>query len=226
MQYMINSEKQATTRFNYRWSRAFVSKVSAALSPDETQQPHMVTLEQDYTGSDFSASLKFMNPSMLDGGFTGMISADYLQSVTPRLSLGLSALYQRISMTSGPETLISYGARYKGNDWIGSARLLPVGSLQLSYWRQLAPKIEAGADLQVALAGPSQAEMMFGAPSGGPKFEGTATLGAKYEFRASALRTQIDSNGRLSCFLEKRIAAPVNLQFYGMLDHVKVRLSL
>jgi mitochondrial import receptor subunit TOM40 len=223
MQYQINSDKQVNTRMNYRWSKNLISKASVAINPESSQQGHFVELDHDYSGSDFHVGLKFMNPSMLEGGFTGVSSLDYLQSVTSRLSLGMSTVYQRRSLSEPPETVTSYGARYKGQDWIGSANVLPRGVLKLTYWRRIAPKIETGADLSLMMAPPSPEQAMFGIASG-PKFEGTATLGAKYEFRSAMFRAQIDSQGRLGCYLDKRIAAPVGVQFFGQIDHVKVRL--
>ncbi|RAL60921.1 hypothetical protein DID88_010246 [Monilinia fructigena] len=53
---------------------------------------------------DFTASIKSLNPSILDGGFTGIFIGQYLQSVTPNLALGLEAVWQRAAMNQGPET--------------------------------------------------------------------------------------------------------------------------
>jgi len=124
-------------------------------------------------------------------------------------------MWQRAALNTGPETLVSYAARYKGDDWVASAQLVAAGGLQVSYWRRLAEKVEAGVDVNMQFA-PSMAMM------GGPmKKEGTTTLGAKYDFRASSFRAQIDSQGRLACLLEKRIAPAVSVTFSGEIDHVK-----
>ena len=56
----------------------------------------------------------------------------------------------------------------------------------------------------------------------GMRKEGTATLGAKYDFRNSTFRAQVDSTGKLSCLLEKRVLPPVQLTFAGEIDHFKV----
>jgi mitochondrial import receptor subunit TOM40 len=223
MQYQINSDRQVNNRFHYRWSKSLISKASVALSPESSQQGHVVELDHDYQGSDFHLGIKLMNPSILEGAFTGISTLEYLQSVTPRLSLGMSTVYQRRSTAEPPDAMTSYGARYKGQDWIGSANFIPRGVLKLAYWRRIAPKIETGADLQLMMAPPSPEQVMFGLASG-PKFEGAATLGAKYEFRSAMFRAQIDSQGRLGCYLDKRIAPPVGVQFFGQIDHVKVSL--
>lgn len=179
----------------------------------------MFSMEQDYTGADFTASVKAMNPSILEGGLTGIFIGDYLQSITPRLALGLNAMWQRAAMNTGPDTLVSYAARYKGDDWIASGQLVAAGGLQLSYWRRLAEKVEGGVDVNLQVAPGAGGGMM-----GGPlKKEGTTTIGAKYSFRASSFRAQLDSQGRLGCLFEKHIAPAVSVTFSGEIDHVKVR---
>jgi len=183
------------------------------------------SLENDYTGNDFTAQLKAMNPSALDGALTGIYIGSYLQSITPRLALGLEAVYQRPAANMGPESVLSYAARYKGDDWIASAQLLTQGGLQTSYWRRLANKVEAGVDLNMQFAsmgGPA------GPMMGGIRKEGTATMGVKYDFRTGAnFKAQLDSTGKLACLLERRVVPLVGITFSGELDHVKVsRLSV
>jgi mitochondrial import receptor subunit TOM40 len=180
-----------------------------------------VSIEQDYTGDDFTASLKSINPSILEGELTGMFILSYLQSVTPRLSLGMESVLQRPGSGMGPEAAVSYAGRYKGDDWTASAQLLTQGSVQLSYWRQLMDKVETGVDVNLQFAGLSGANAMMG----GARKEGVATLGTKYEFSRSVFRAQIDSQGKLGCLLEKVVAPPVRLTFAGELDHVKVCLQ-
>lgn len=177
-----------------------------------------VSLEQDYVGNDFTASLKSINPSVLEGGLTGMFIGSYLQSMTPRVSIGLEGVYQKPGGGLAPEAAVSYAGRYKGDDWIGSLQLLTQGGLQGSYWRRLTDKVETGVDVNLQLVGlGGQAGMM-----GGPSKEGTATFGAKYEFSRSIFRAQIDSQGKVGCLLDKVIAPPVRITFAGEVDHVKV----
>lgn len=180
------------------------------------------SFENDYAGNDFTAQIKAMNPSILDGPLTGIFIGSYLQSVTPRLSLGLEAVYQRAAASLGPESVISYAGRYKGDDWIASAQLMTQGGLQASYWRRLSQQLETGVDLNLQVAGLGAAQ---GGMMGGIRKEGTATFGAKYDFRASTFRAQIDSAGKLGVLLEKRVVPMVQLTFAGEIDHVKVCLS-
>lgn len=217
MQATLDTQFQGTGRFNYRLSPSLVSKTTVQLAPDQG----MISVEGDYTGADFSANVKAMNPSILDGGLTGIWTGSFLQAITPRLSLGLDAMWQRPSMVSGPDLILRYGARYKTNDWMASAQVFQQGVLTASYWRRLAERVEAGADinLQFAGIGPGGPGGVMG---GAPRKEGTTTIGARYDFTAASLRAQIDSQGKVACLLEKRVAALVAITFMGEIDHAKV----
>ena len=160
------------TRFNYRWSSALVTKTNIQIAPGPGQA--MAQIDNEYTGADFTASLKSVNPSMIDGGLTGIFIGSYLQSVTPNLALGLEAVWQRAGLTEGPQTALSYCGKYKGSDWIASAQLQAQGTVSASYWRKLTDKVEAGVDLNLAFAG-----LNGGMVGGGMRKEGVTTVGAK-----------------------------------------------
>jgi mitochondrial import receptor subunit TOM40 len=217
MQGNVDNEGTLSTRFNYRWTPSFVTKTQIQIAPG---QGAMAQFDNEYVGDDFTASIKTLNPSIIDGGLTGIFIGSYLQSVTPSLALGLEAIWQRSALNQGPETAISYCAKYKGSDWIASAQLAAGGQIRTSYWRRLTDKVEAGVDLNLQFAGLSGAGMM-----GGMRKEGTTTVGAKYDFRMSTFRAQVDSTGKLSCLLEKIIAPPVQLTFAADMDHFKVCFS-
>lgn len=177
----------------------------------------MAQLEHEYTGRDFTASLKALNPSYLEGGLTGIFIGSYLQSITPKLALGLEGVWQRAGLTQGPETAVSYVARYKSDDWVATAQLQAQGAINTSYWRRLSEKVQAGVDMTLSLV-PSAGGLM----GGGIQKEGITTFGAKYDFRMSTFRAQLDSKGKLSCLLEKRVAAPVTMTFGADVDHFTV----
>ncbi|KAF2773178.1 translocase of outer mitochondrial membrane complex, subunit TOM41 [Teratosphaeria nubilosa] len=218
-QAQLDSDSSFSGRFNARLGSRFSLKNSVQIQPAGGMSPGgaQVSLEQDYTSDDFTAQLKSINPSLLEGGLTGMFIGSYLQSVTPRLALGLEGVLQRPGGGMGPEAALSYAARYKGDDWIGSLQVLAQGGLQGSYWRKLNDKVETGVDVNLQFAGLSGANAMMG----GPRREGTATLGAKYEFSRSVFKAQVDSQGKIGCLLDKVIAPPVRVTFAGELDHVK-----
>lgn len=217
MQGNIGSDGALSAVCNYRWNSALVTKANAQIMSGAAQG--IIQIDNDYTGEDFSFSLKSFNPSFLEGGLTGIYIASYLQSITPGLALGLEAMWQRAGLNARPETGISYCARYKGLDWIASAQLQAQGAFNASYWKKLSDKVEAGVDMNLQFV-PNNPMM-----GGGFQKEGTATVGAKYEFRASTFRAQVDSAGKLACLLEKRVAMPISLTFAGEIDQVKVSAS-
>lgn len=221
LQAGLSNDGSLTAWGNYRWTPKFISKTQASLQPGESQA--LIQFDNDYTGDDFSASIKAMNPSVLQGSLTGIFIGSYLQSLTPSLALGLEGIWQRQAPTTRPETVISYAGRYKGSDWVASAQVSPQGTIGASYWKKLTEKVEAGADLQLQFApGPGGAGGMFG----GLRREGTATVGAKYDFVASTFRAQVDSSGKVAAYLEKRVTPVVGLTFAGEIDQVKQQTKI
>ena len=217
MQGNIDNDGQLMAVFNRQWNRSLVTKSQVSIAPG---QQSMLQLDADYAGQDFTASLKSINPSFLEGGLSGVYVGSYLQSITPGLALGIESVWQRMAMNQGPETVLSYCAKYKGQDWIGTAQLNGHGALSTSFWRRLNERVEAGVDLNLQFSpGLNGGGAMMGA---GAKKEGIATIGAKYDFRMSTFRAQLDSTGKLGCLLEKRVLPPVQVAFAGEIDHVKV----
>jgi len=215
-QAQLDSDLSLSGRFNQRITDRLSFKSQIQIQPSSAAGPGaaQVSLEQDYTGADFSASIKSINPSILEGGLTGMFIGSYLQAITPRLALGLEGVLQKPGGGMGPEAVLSYAGKYKGDDWIASAQLLTQGGIQGSYWRRLTDKVETGVDVNLQFTGGNP--MM-----GGPSKEGVATLGAKYEFSRSIFRAQVDSHGKIGCLLEKVVAPPVRMTFAGEMDHAK-----
>ncbi|KAL9108946.1 MAG: hypothetical protein Q9227_006342 [Pyrenula ochraceoflavens] len=206
----LSNDGSVSAWCNYKWATPFTSKVQMQVQPGSPVSA--VSIDHEYTGKDFSASLKSMNPSILEGGLTGILVGSYLQSVTPNLSLGLEAMWQRQSLGSPPSTALSYVGRYKGSDWIASGQMQGGGAFEASYWRRLTEKVEAGVNLQLAFPSPG----LFGSGR-----EGTCAFGAKYDFRASSFRAQIDSAGKVGAYLDKRVAPMISISFAGEIDQVK-----
>lgn len=217
MQGHVDNDGQLSTRFNYRWSPAQISRAQIQIAPGGGQD--MAQLEHEYTGNDFTTNLKALNPSYLESGLTGIFIGSYMQSVTPRLALGLEGIWQRSALSQPPETAVSYCGKYRGDDWVGTAQLSAQGALNTTYWRRLSQTVQAGVDMTLSLTPGGPGGMM----GGGLQKEGVTTFGAKYDFRMSTFRAQLDSKGKLSCLLEKRIAAPVMITFGAEVDHTTVR---
>ena len=217
MQAAYSSDNSLTAWGHLRITPGYTAKVQTQISPS---QGTMVQLDNEFVGQDFSASLKAMSPSLLEGGLTGIFIGSYLQSITPRLAVGFEGVWQRAALNVRPETVMSYCARYKTADWVASAQYLAQGSLGGSYWRRLTDKVEAGVDCQLQFAPGMGGNGMFG----GMRKEGTTTVGVKYNFLASVYRAQVDSAGKVGVVLEKRIAPPITLTFAAEIDQWKVYL--
>lgn len=181
----------------------------------------MIQVENEYYGDDFSATVKLLNPSIMEGGLTAIVIGDYMQAITSKLSLGLEGVWQRPTLGAKPDTALSYAARYKSIDWIASAQLHASGQLGMSYWRRLSERVEAGVDCQLQFSPGMGGASMFG----GMRKEGTTTAGVKYNFLTSIYRAQIDSAGKVGCVLEKRVAPAITISFAAEIDQWKVCLS-
>jgi mitochondrial import receptor subunit TOM40 len=213
MQGSMDSDGALSTRFNYRISPNLITKCSFQTGG----QQDMTQFEHEYTGADFTSSLKMLNPSCLEGGLTGIFIGSHLQSITKKLALGLETVWQRGALNQPPEAAISFAGRYKSDDWVAAAQLHAQGALNATYWRRISEKVQAGVDLTLQLVpGPG------GLMGGGIQKEGITTIGAKYDFRMSVFRAQVDSKGKLSCLLEKRMAPSVTMTFGAEVEHATV----
>lgn len=216
MQGSFSSDQSVSAMGNLRWTPQWITRLQTQIDPRQPQS--MLQIENEFTGADFSASVKVLNPSMMEGGLTAIVIGDYMQSITPRLALGLEGVWQRASMGSKPETALSYAARYRGGDWIGSAQLHASGQLGASYWKRLTEKVDAGVDCQLQFQPGMGGAGMFS----GMRKEGETNVGVKYSFATSVYRAQIGSSGKVGCVLERRVAPAIAVSFAAEIDQWKV----
>ena len=220
----IDNDLSFSGRINYGWDKANILKVTLQIARG---QPLMVQLEQDYQANDFSINLKTLNPSFLTGGFSGVAVASLLQSVSPKLAIGLEAMYSKQAGPAPPDSAVSYVARYNAGNWIATAQIQAQGSVVASFWRKVTDKVEAGVETQIAASVKPITDPMMGTPIGfEPVVEGQTTIGAKYEYRQSVLRGQLDSTGKVAAFLEKRVLPTVSILFSGEIDQIKASTRL
>ena len=199
-----------------------VTKVTLQISEG---QPTMCQLEQDYQASDFSLNFKTLNPSAAsDGSFTGVAVGSILQSITPQLAIGLEAIYSKGQAMSPADAAVSYMTRFVSakQDWIFSGQLQANGAAVASFWRKVSPNMEAGLETSLQASMLPIMDPVIGQPIGfQPAIEGATTLGCKYEYRQSVFRGSIDSNGKVGCFLERKILPTLSVLFCGEIDHFK-----
>ncbi|KAL6939254.1 translocase of outer mitochondrial membrane [Hanseniaspora osmophila] len=218
----VDNDFSVSGRVNYGWDKNNTSKLTLQMSEG---QPTMCQLEHDFQGSDFSLNFKALNPFLgAKNTFTGVAVGSILQSITPNFSLGLETIYSRGQASAPADAAVSYVTRYVSSkkDWIASAQLQANGAVIGSFWRKVAPNVEAGLETQLQASVVPINDPVIGAPIGyQPVIEGVTTLGAKYEYRSSSFRGTVDSNGKVACFVERKILPTLGVLFSGEIDHFK-----
>ncbi|KAG7879950.1 hypothetical protein KL905_001443 [Ogataea polymorpha] len=213
----IDNEFSLTGRFNHSWDKHSTSKLTFQLA--HGQQP-MCQIEHDYQANDFSLNFKTLNPNFLDDSYKGVMVGSILQSITPKLSLGMESVYSSLQPGVPGDAALSFVGRYNAGDWIASAQLQAQGALVASFWRKVAKNVEAGIETTVqAGMQPTLNELMQ--PVYQTVVDANTTLGAKYEFRQSIYRGQVDSKGQVSFMLEHRVLPTVGLLFSATIDQIK-----
>ncbi|KAJ2822583.1 translocase of outer mitochondrial membrane [Coemansia erecta] len=201
----MDTDFNLQARLNHTLSKQVQIKSQAQMMKSDAQS--MFQAEAEYTGADYTANIKAINPSLVDG--TGIYLASYLQSVTKKLSLGAELLYQS-PMPQIQETSISLAMRYQPSEdrmWV--AQTQGSNMLTTSYWRKVSDKCEAGAELQ-----------MINIPTQDRR-EASCSVGVKYEFAQSNIRAMADNFGKVSMLLEEKIAPGFSFLLSGELDHLK-----
>jgi mitochondrial import receptor subunit TOM40 len=204
LQAGVDDSKSVTMRANTGWAPGQVSKIQANL----TQQPsgNFIQLEHDYHGLDHAANVKALNPSPIDG--SGIYIANYIQSLTRNFAVGLETVYQRQS-ADAQEAMMGYMAKWTSDDRtaIGTIQAQGQGVVNATYWQRLSDKVDVAGDLQIILAGGRR--------------EASTTLGARYDFRMSTFRAQIDNGLKVSSQLETRLAPAFAFTVGGEIDHFR-----
>ena len=201
----VDGSGAVTMRANRRLYPGHIAKVQAQLSA-ASEGRSFVQLEHDYQGTDHSINLKALNPNPADG--RGIYMVNFLQSLTPNVALGLETMY--MSQGDVEDSNTGYMGKWSSTarDTIATLQYQPsAGATQFTYWQKLAERVEAAVDLQALTAGDRRGAQ--------------ATIGAKWDFRASTLRAQVDSTGKVSSLWENRLAPTFSFTVGGEIDHFK-----
>lgn len=201
----MDSDYNLQGRANYSLTPGLTGKMQLQIGTG--MMGSMLQLEGDYQGEDYGVNVKGINPA--PDLSTGIYTASYLQAVTANLAVGAERVTQRTA--SAAESRTSLVGRYvgEGGDWVGTVQVGGggPGAIQASYWQRLDDKVEAGVELQTMIAPGVR--------------EAVATMGAKWEFRASTFRGQVDTTGKVQAVLEEKLAPGFSILFSGDLDHAK-----
>eukprot|EP00271_Cylindrocystis_brebissonii_P011013 TRINITY_DN27662_c0_g1_i1.p1 TRINITY_DN27662_c0_g1~~TRINITY_DN27662_c0_g1_i1.p1 ORF type:complete len:337 (+),score=57.91 TRINITY_DN27662_c0_g1_i1:413-1423(+) len=187
----IITDGRMSARVNYQVSNNLMVKLNAQL----TNEPHFSQgmLHLDYKGRDYQTQLQLGN-----NAFYGF---NYIQSVTPTLSLGGEAFWLGHQRRSG----VGVAARYNTEKAIATAQVASTGLVSLTYVQRVSDKVSLAT------------EMMYNHGSR----EATTSIGYDYMLRQCRLRGRVDTNGAVGALLEERLNVGVNLLFSAEVDHWK-----
>jgi len=166
-------------------------KVNAQLTQEAHYSQGMFNF--DYKGSDYRTQFQIGN-----NAFYG---ANYIQSVTPNLSMGTEIFWLGHQRKSG----IGFASRYNTDKMVGTLQVASTGIVALSYVQKVSEKVSLASDF------------MYNQMSK----DVTASFGYDYLLRQCRLRGKIDSNGVVAAYLEERLNMGVNFLLSAEIDHCK-----
>ncbi|XP_047311892.1 mitochondrial import receptor subunit TOM40-1-like [Impatiens glandulifera] len=182
-------------RVNARLKCDLSENLSLKANGQLTNEPHMShgMFNFDYKGSDYRAQFQFGNGALF--------GANYIQSVTPHLSLGGEVFWAGQHRKSG----LGYAARYNTNKMVATGQVASTGLVALSYVQKVSDKVSLASDF------------MYNYMSK----DVTASFGYDYILRQCRLRGKIDSQGCIAAYLEERLNMGLNFILSAELDHLK-----
>ncbi|XP_020600383.1 mitochondrial import receptor subunit TOM40-1 [Phalaenopsis equestris] len=182
-------------RLNARVKCDLTDNLTLKVNAQLTNEPHFSQgmFNFDYKGSDFRTQFQIGNNAFYGG--------NYIQSVTPNLSLGGEVFWLGHQRKSG----IGFAARYNTDKMVATGQVASTGVVALSYVQKVSEKVSLASDL------------MYNQMNR----DVTASFGYDYILRQCRLRGKIDSNGVVSSFLEERLNMGVNFILSAEIDHRK-----
>jgi mitochondrial import receptor subunit TOM40 len=187
----VFTDGRLTGRVKYDVSDALSLKLQTQLTKEKGYS--QVMLDVDAKGLDWQAQLKLGN-----GAFYG---CNYIQSVTPALSLGGEAFWLGAQRKSG----VGVAARHATESAVSTAQLASTGLISLTYVQKVSEKVSLASDF------------MYNWNSR----EATASCGYDYVLRQCRLRARVDSHGSVAAFLEEHLNIGVNFLLSAEVDHAK-----
>ncbi|CAH2053260.1 unnamed protein product [Thlaspi arvense] len=191
LSHRVMTDGRLNARVKADITEKLVLKANALLTNEQHMSHAMFNF--DYMGQDYRAQLQLGN--------SALVGATYIQSVTPRLSLGGEVFWAGVPRKSG----IGYAARYETDKMVASAQVASTGIVVMNYVQKISEKVSLATDF------------MYNYFSR----DATATVGYDYILRQSRVRGKIDSNGVTSALLEERLSMGLNFLLSAELDHKK-----
>jgi len=170
-------------------------KCTAQSTPDPTA--NVLRTELDYKAKDWTLGFRWATP--------GNYIVNYLQRISPNLSLGTDFGYSRKQAFS----LASFGARYTWSNNIFAASVSQ-GGLSMSVTKKVCSKEHLGVSLST--------EFQFPAPGG--QNESACAVGVEYRLPVNALKVRVASDYTIHTIFEELSNGP-KLVFCSELNHQK-----
>lgn len=165
----------------------------------------------DYKGQDYTASLTFGNPDLING--SGVAVAHYLQQVSPRTALGAELAYQYGPQVPGGHiAVLSVAGRYRGDGYTVSTTLGAAG-LHACYYQKSSEQIQFGVEMETNFR----------------MQESVGSIGYQIDLPKANIvfRGMVDSNWTVGAVLEKKLQPlPFTFALSGMLNHSKNQFRL
>ncbi|VAI06129.1 unnamed protein product [Triticum turgidum subsp. durum] len=182
-------------RLNARVKFDLTENLALKINAQLTSEPHYSQgmFNFDYKGTDYRAQFQIGN-----NAFYG---ANYIQSVTPNLSMGTEIFWLGQQRKSG----IGFNSRYNTDKMVGTLQVASTGIVALSYVQKVSEKVSLATDF------------MYNHMSR----DVTSSVGYDYILRQCRLRGKVDSNGVVAAYLEERLNMGVNFLLSAEIDHPK-----
>jgi mitochondrial import receptor subunit TOM40 len=182
-------------RLNARVKCDLTDDLTLKINAQLTNEPHFSQgmFNFDYKGKDYRSQFQIGN-----NAFYG---ANYIQSITPNLSMGSEIFWLGHQRKSG----IGFAARYNTDKMVATGQVASTGIVALSYVQKVSEKVSLAADF------------MYNHMTR----DVTSSFGYDYILRQCRLRGKIDSNGVVAAYLEERLNMGVNFVLSAELDHPK-----
>lgn len=194
-QLMLIGRLMTDGRLNARVKCDLTENLALKVNAQLTSEPHYSQgmFNFDYKGTDYRAQFQIGN-----NAFYG---ANYIQSVTPNLSMGTEIFWLGQQRKSG----IGFNSRYNTDKMVGTLQVASTGIVALSYVQKVSEKVSLATDF------------MYNHMSR----DVTSSVGYDYILRQCRLRGKIDSNGVVAAYLEERLNMGVNFLLSAEIDHAK-----
>ncbi|KAF8097296.1 hypothetical protein N665_0291s0005 [Sinapis alba] len=178
----------------------FTIKSNAQLTNELDKSQGILTF--DYKGSDYRTQLQLGNyRNQFESGTSSLFRANYIQHVTPKLSLGGEVLW----LSEQRKSVVGSVARYETDKMVASGQIASSGVAIMNYVHKVTDKISLAADFFYSFI----------------LRDGAASVGYDIMFRQSRVRGKIDSNGVVSAHVEEELCPGLGLLLSAEVDHVK-----